>query len=400
MLDRGVSLYVPYILEEKPELRVSYSGFTYYPNCISLGTRTFIGAPPIFGGYEYTPLKIQKRQNESLKKKYNEALFMLPRLMADSGFNVMASNLPYIDVKYPNTNNINVDFNEEDYSNYFLRMHRDVKPLDYYQLFTMKLLRFSFLRLSPLVLRSFAYDSGFYLYPSMEGGYSRWTMSSYAMLNFLPDITLINNDDKGSALIMINNLTHSPVFFEAPDYIPSVKITNKGSGPFANEEHYHVNIASFLLLEKYFNYLKENGVYDNTRIIIVSDHGDEILNTISNNIKIPNGQRIQNYNSLLLVKDFGAEGELKTDMTFMTTADVPIIAAKDIAGAEPCNPWTGKPLRPEKKDGVIIATSILWDPAHHFKNRFNISADEWLKVRDNIFDKDKWSRVEVNEDKD
>ena len=35
--------------------------------------------------------------------------------------------------------------------------------------------------------------------------------------------------------------------------------------------HYQVNMAAFLKLGEWFDYLRENGVYDNTRIIIVSD---------------------------------------------------------------------------------------------------------------------------------
>jgi arylsulfatase A-like enzyme len=68
--------------------------------------------------------------------------------------------------------------------------------------------------------------------------------------------------------------------------------------------------------------LKENNAYDNTRIIIVSDHGGNISN-ISNNITLPNGTPLASYTALLMVKDFDAQGRLKTDNTFMTNADMP-----------------------------------------------------------------------------
>ena len=37
--------------------------------------------------------------------------------------------------------------------------------------------------------------------------------------------------------------------------------------------HYQSNMAAMLQLGRWFDYLRENGVYDNTRIIVMSDHG-------------------------------------------------------------------------------------------------------------------------------
>ena len=38
-------------------------------------------------------------------------------------------------------------------------------------------------------------------------------------------------------------------------------------------KHFYTQIGAFQKLCKWFNYLKENNVYSNTKIIIVSDHG-------------------------------------------------------------------------------------------------------------------------------
>ncbi len=64
MLDRAVSGFVPYIFAEKPELNKSFSGFVYFPNAISYGSCTNYSTPSLFGGYEYTPLKINERDND------------------------------------------------------------------------------------------------------------------------------------------------------------------------------------------------------------------------------------------------------------------------------------------------------------------------------------------------
>jgi hypothetical protein len=80
MLDAAVSGYVPYIFEEKPELAFSLRDFTWYPNCVSFASHTLIGAPPIYGGYEYTPEAINRRVSIPLVEKHREAYLLLPRI--------------------------------------------------------------------------------------------------------------------------------------------------------------------------------------------------------------------------------------------------------------------------------------------------------------------------------
>ena len=71
MLDRAMGEYIPYIFEEKPELKEQFSGFTYYSNTISYGAFTNFATPALFGGYEYTPVEINKRSSETLVSKQN-----------------------------------------------------------------------------------------------------------------------------------------------------------------------------------------------------------------------------------------------------------------------------------------------------------------------------------------
>ena len=80
MLDRAVSGYIPYLFQEKPQLQDQFAGFTYYPNTLSFGVSTVVGTPPLFGGYEYTPEEINKRADEMLSSKQNEALKVMPKI--------------------------------------------------------------------------------------------------------------------------------------------------------------------------------------------------------------------------------------------------------------------------------------------------------------------------------
>ena len=100
MLDRSITEYIPFIMEEKPELREQFDGFTYYPNTCAFGRYTNVGAPPVFGGYDYTPEEMNRRSDLLLKDKHNEALKMMPLMFLEDGFRVTVSDPPYANYRW------------------------------------------------------------------------------------------------------------------------------------------------------------------------------------------------------------------------------------------------------------------------------------------------------------
>ena len=100
MLDRMISGYVPYIMNERPELKDQFDGFTYYPNTISLGHSTNNAAPALFGGYDYSPANMNKRPDDLLVDKHNEALKVLPTVFADNGWKVSVGDPPYANYEW------------------------------------------------------------------------------------------------------------------------------------------------------------------------------------------------------------------------------------------------------------------------------------------------------------
>jgi len=393
MLDKAISGYVPYIFEEKPELLNSFKGFTYYPNTISFGQMTLHGLSGIFGGYYYTPLNRQNRKNEKFYDKLYESLQVLPRIMSESDFNVSIYNTSYIDNSiFNNFKNITAGYNNNIYTQYYLNNINPINMKNFYQTLYINLIRFSFLKTFPIIFHTLIYNNGKYLSLFETDKYSYSTINSYSSLYFLPKITKITEDYNNYSLIFTNNLAHEPAFMQTPEYTPSDNITNKGTGPYSQEVFYHGNMASFLLFAKYFDFLKENNVYDNTRIIIVSDHGAMNIAPFSNSISFPDVDfwRLEASTALLMVKDFDAEFELKTDNTFMTNADVPHIIMKGLI-QKLINPFTGKEMFMEKDYGVTITTNSIWEPEKLIQE--GIKPDEWLHVKDNIFDPVNWSKI-------
>jgi hypothetical protein len=396
MLDRGSSGYVPFIFEEKPELLSSWSGFTYYPNCVSFGAFTRIGAPPLFGGYEYTLIEMQKRTSETLEKKLKDGFFMLPRLLADNGFSVTTSDIPYVGVRpvYPEDDIRRLYLYDKDFSN-FIKKDETIGIFDYYPKITAALLRFSAFKCVPSFLRRFMYDGGEYLsFAKPTFALPRLTLNNYALLYSLPLLTSTTTENASFANIIVNDLAHQPAFLQAPEYMPVSQVSDRGNGPWANDEHYHVNMAVFLLLGKYFDFLKENGVYDNTRIIVVSDHGNRFLkSSLPNAFTLFNGNNMEGYHPLLLVKDFNDTAPLRTNLDFMTNADTPLLATKGLI-EDPHNPWTGKPLLADKAAGVTIFNPPFNPNKARANNTYTYAVRnfEWIHVKDNIFVPENWRK--------
>jgi len=402
MLDTAVSGYVPYIFEEKPHLHNSFSGFTWFKNTIAFGGHTNFGAPPVFGGYEYEPMEMQIRKDIALKEKHNEALLLLNKIFSQQNYKMTVTDPPYANYSWVADLSIYSGFNDVHAENVIGRYtgkwmrdrSEDIKVIDISMKIKFNLIRFSVFRLVPLILRNFTYDSGKWM--AVDGPkeyFPMSTLNNYVALDILPELTEIMDSEADTYNVLSNDLPHRPHFLRIPDYVPAANADYKGGGPFSNFESYHANMASLLLLGKWFDFLRENNVYDNSRIIIVSDHGNpNIKNVLPDDLVLPNGDNLVQYTAFLLAKDFDASGVLSTDNSFMTNADVPLMALKGIV-QNPVNPWTGKSIKANKENGVTITTSHEWSVDKHPKYNFYIKPDEWLYVRDNIYDSRNWSKV-------
>ncbi|MBR7063929.1 MAG: hypothetical protein IKI31_02080, partial [Treponema sp.] len=265
------------------------------------------------------------------------------------------------------------------------------------------LIFFAFFKISPPVFRKFIYQNGNYR-GNISSSHWETVIGNYSPLDLLPELTTCNAT-KGLYACFVNELTHTSAFFQAPDYTPVGEVINYGTSKYFDNDVYHCNIAAFKRLSEFFDFLKKHDCYDNTRIIIVSDHGGD-YNIRSkkfekeNNLdkKVTAGFYVGRgyYNPLLLVKDFHKMNSLEEDNRFMTNADVPSLLLKDIV-ENPVNPFTKKPLLLDttelKQNGVIITTNDDFAADDHSKNTFYIKDNEWWQVKDNVFKEENWKQI-------
>ncbi len=358
------------------------------------------------GGYEYTPDAMRRRANERLVDKHNEALLVMPKMFVDAGFSVAVTDPPFSNYKwdadftpfYPYPD-IKVMNHLKKFTLTYINEHQDVldwDPVLESTLIQKRLPVFSILKTSFPILRRTLYEKGNYFQQAGASYIASEFLDRYSQLYYLSDLTEIMED--GDSFIMIcNDTTHVPTTLQTPEYEPRSHVTNTSTlldgidGIQGDDRsHYHSNAASLKRLGIYFDYLREQGVYANTRIIIVADHGAALysdgMSTFGND---------REYNSfvpLFLVKDFNATGPLRTDDTFMTNADAPLFAIKDVI--EPINPFTGKNLFEEVEKDKVNVYSGPWDPRSHTGTALTYYPEHSFSVHDDIFLESNWGAVD------
>jgi len=402
MLDRAISGYIPYIFKESPELNEEYDGFVYYPNTVSYADHTLIGAPPLYGGYDYTPEEMNKRSSVPLVEKNNESLELLPVLFNNNGYKSTVTDPSWANYSWiPDTRifekwpDIAIHPTIRVYTDIWLRQHPEAaSQTARSSLLKRNFIWFSFLKEMPLFFRDSIYNDGFWWNTNQSLENLQDVVNNYAALDLLPQLTDNKEaNEKGTFTWLVNEMTHEPHYLQYPDYTPRAEVTDYGSGPFAAEVHYHANAGAIKRISTWLTYLKQLGVYDNTRIIIVADHGAALDTKVcpdQDKANLP--FRIEAHNPLLLEKDFNSHGSLKTDNTFMTNADVPSMAV-DAVIDEPKNPFTGNEINETpKKKNIHVVDNHGWSPDAHNKNTFKLPDEQWYTVHDNIFDPSDWSK--------
>lgn len=408
MLDRAIGPFIPYILEDKPELKQQLDGFTYYDNTLSFGPFTNFSTPSLYGGYDYTPVKLNQRKTEFLADKHNEALKVVPTLFAQNGFDATIIDPSY--AGYVWTPNLGMYDTMDGVTAYhasgkFDHISDRVKAVENR---SRNFFFFSMMKVMPVSLQSAVYNSGNYHAIPVDSENAKDVSSkflkAYNVLTNMSQMTKFSEGNENTYMFLRTNSTHEPQVLQEPDYTVETNIDNSAFYPAegktitANGEskllnndyiigHYHSNIASLMRLGEWFDELRAAGVYDNTRIILVSDHGSN-LGVFDNTSSI---RSTEYYRPLLMVKDFGATG-FTTSHEFMTVADTPTLSLDGLV-ENPVNPFTGNAINSdykEENDSHHIIVSEQWSVK--LNNGKQFFADTWATLKGNeVADKSAWT---------
>lgn len=395
-LDRAIGTAFPVALENVPELRDELDGFTWYPNTASFGPYTLLTVPSMLGGYEYSPEAMNARAGD-WKQKYDESLKVLPTIFSQSGYDVTVTDPAYAGLSldpdlsaFRGMEGARFMKLKGFYKDRYLREAgisregtSDADRFDY-----DILLRFSLFRMAPPLVRPQVYRNGGWWKASKLNKSFDEAMKSYAALRYLPDITRIREDGNTFSVFM-NETPHDAGAF-GPDFrpdpfpfsIPEVDVVRYGTAEAA--EYAYCLTASMAEVRRWLRFLKDNGAYDSSRIVIVADHGGNFPGS-----SFSRGG-LERFNPLLLAKDFGEKGALREDPAFMTNADVPTLLTRGLADAR--NPFSGKPLGRPEAAGPLLVHDGLPAPHQHSPEGYVFSGTWELSPAD-VLDPASWTQI-------
>jgi YidC/Oxa1 family membrane protein insertase len=398
--DRAQGTAMTTALEEWPSLSEELDGFTFYPNTLSFGSCTVTGVPAMLGGYDYTPLAINERKDELLTDKVNEAITLLPRIFGGAGRRVTITDpvianmqsVPDVSI-FKGMKNVTA----RNLSGTLVSRFReefpveDEKPTDSFD-FDI-LFRYGIFRVSPPALRYGIHYKGQWWREAAYNSYGR-AAAEFSSLYYLSDLCVID-EGSGTLNIFMNAVTHesgayNSRFFPQSEPVRFSDEETEKYGSEENAEYMYTLMAAMKQFVKWLGFLQQEGVYDNTRIIVISDHGGSYHNP-----SIDFGE-MEGYNPLLLVKEAGSRGRLVVSPELMTHADTPALAANTLAelpdGAEEASALARRG-DDAKKRSLWAVSEISSQPLRHGPYEFNLDWIRELKGRE-VLERGSWESWE------
>ena len=321
--------YMERILQECPEYRSKLDGFTWHRNMLAAATETATSMPSIFAGEEYLPLAMNSMSGTG-DEKVNKAADTLFRQAEQKGYKVSVVNgsAVYLDsATLGGTANSEL----EPYELYWEKVRNikseSAKKVNQPHLFTMLTL----FQGAPYFLKPVIYNDGGWLIFSRVALF--WyvrshVFSEYSFLDLLPEIS--NSKSRQNTFKYFHScFTHIPYGVGEDGNLVDF------NSQYPDQEHksyifgesaYYTAKKFIALMVAYTDWLKSAGLYDNTTIILVSDHGNDYS---ENNPLTPDGieralprDTFNRLNSLFMLKPAGATGAINVDNSFASNGDI------------------------------------------------------------------------------
>ncbi len=317
--------YIGRLVEENPGYAELLDGFVWYPDSLSVSYNTATSFPAIFAGYQWLP---EALNGNGMTGK--EEIRASARLFFDAartaGFNLTVANPMYFlaeDASGARVENI------YRYVPYWKSKNgMDVAENDSDK--TLLPVMVSLFNAVPWHLKPVVYDDSNWiifrrsvLFKQMKNKAIR----DMAYLSLLPEISSAADTDGGLFLYVHNELPHSPFGITASGHPVEGEFPDPESNDFSNPRAAFYSAKKEIdLLIDLFSWMKEAGVYDNTLVMIISDHGNSLedngIPKSAGGESLFAGYDVSRARTLFLVKDFNTSGPLVTDTSFISSADV------------------------------------------------------------------------------
>ena len=413
VLDMFSGSHMHPLLEQFPEFKTQLDGFVLFDNAVSTTNSTINSIATLIGGEHYAVYNMNARK-DNLADSITEAFGVIGDTFVKNGYDVGY----FVDDMFEGSKRI------QDYNDEIVAVHQTGAYLDYFMqnnhtafeafeaaqkgsiASIKKILSFGVFRFSPEMFRSRIYnDSEWLRYKDIDNNAITavpYTSSFYAFTH------LHNTESKKPTFRYLHALmTHVPyaMYYEQGKCIfvnGQDKLGNKTAWhdyphkvemPYRNKaetrlyfKHYDSEACALNYLSTFIQWLKDNEIYDNTQIFVVSDHSGFDSIGIPSNIAAKEGRP----DILFLFKNFNTSGELKVDSRLMANYDISSIFCENLPNGCPNVPKNI--LNNYLQDRKIITTiPITAGFGTHKKNEWNIT--HYFQVNDSIYNANNWQDI-------
>lgn len=334
MMDAFTGTHMERILKDAPELRHDLEGFVWYPDTLAAGPSTNAGIASILCGYDCTPVAINAQGSDPVAEKINRGYAKFVNRLGES-WDVALYERNWLEQmrlrKYTDQDVLGLRYLSDAYTDRYIERN-DLKigrgNTDEF------LLAVSVYSAVPWSAKNQIYRNGRW-FESFLGDKNEVlvlrALKDWALFEQLPELSNAKAQ-KNTFKFIDTELTHTPWFMD-PGVCRIVSNPKREIGadgvPLA---HLATETCALKALARWFDWMKKEGVWDNTTVVLASDHSAGDDPAYSNLFKNTGMEREPTRsNALLMIKKAGQTGEFKTDATPMTAAK----AASLWTGVEP-----------------------------------------------------------------
>jgi len=325
----------------------------------------------MLGGYDYTPVQMDTR-GKPLRDLSTEAFSILPYNFSHKGYHVnmvnpkglgftMDGDCKFLVMKDVTCSHIPAAVSERRALAMGFPMN-DLSKSSYVNLLVL----LGAVRAAPYSLKEIVLSRG--SWQRFMDHSAGTTFREWAELEALPQLS--DTHAAESNFNFVDNILPHESYFMGEDCRP--RTTRFSVSDEEAQRRGHVSLFSLqhsigarcalLATADYMDFLKSAGVYDNTTIVIVSDHG--IVGPVEDHSTraVAGGTEGDDYvrtRSVLLVKDVGASGPLRISEEFMPNTEVPRIVCEQIGGC--INPYLGgRTIAAHGRDDPFYVSIVPW----------------------------------------
>ncbi len=394
MLDMFSGGTIPEILENNPDFSEGLDGFTWFADTLSVSDNTYASLPAIVGGDIFRPEAEGQGEETKLAERYAAAFQYFPEF-----FDSAEWSLAYVDPPYLNLTALESD---PDIligrSTDFLQYRQSISSADshdisisaseYSRIFAVV----GLFKGSPFILKPKIYYGSSWLKTNSGNVKVKHAVENLALLESLDELSTVTSDRK-TFKYLGSMFTHLPWSVDENGQISKNTVQSIPSHIYYPDEDvllvnpilpYYTDVKALNMLIEWFDWMRREEIYDKTRIVIVSDHGysgvDSMLEDDFIVLRNSRGEILEGTartHALLLFKDFGENGPLRTSDLLMTNADTAALATDGLASLQ---------NKDFSKDRIVSLTPHR--PADNEEYTYTIKGR--FAVNGSMFEQDNW----------